>query len=224
MSIYRDFSAIPVLIQDSLEYIVSVWNRLSSKRPLSAEKYYDALWYTLRYVHDTEDSSYTIDDAIISLFTEFFFLRHDNGTETIGFYYKRSDNEVWKSCIRKNGAIYSPVPISALLFNYGTDATFPCVKNLYDDGHIIGRDCLKIMKDKGLIDFIDDILAGIDHNGKYDDIYIAHDYMIDDTKPFDKTNEIPDPFGVIARNEQEKLYLEIKNVVKFIAKNNHDED
>lgn len=203
----------------ALSFLVEVWNRGAGKNKPSAsaklktKQYEDVLKYTLRHVRMSEDSSYAPEDAMLTIFLEFFFLYHDNGDETIRFYYKRDDKKNWEDTLRSGGDYYSPIPIAASNFYDGT-GTYPCAENLYDDGHAIGRDCLVLMKNKGLIPFIDDIFAGVDFNpNAIDDVYIARNFVIDPNTYVD----VPDPFNVISNNEIEKLWNAIVTVVNKIA-------
>ena len=206
----------------ALSFIIEVWNRGAGKNTpsnwnaLTKERYEEILRYTLRNVTAADDSLYAPEDAMLTIFIEFFYLYHDNGDETIRFYYKRDDKNNWKDTLRFGDDYYSPMPISATNFYEGS-GTYPCAENLYDDGHAIARDCLVLMKNKGLIPFIDDIFAGVDFNpNSIDHVYISKNFIIDPNPYVD----VPDPFNVIANNEVEKLWNAIVIVVNKIAAEN----
>lgn len=205
----------------SLLFITEVWNRNSGEKPISVQEYYSAL---KKVIKENYRIGMDLNDFVLSIFTEFFFLDYDDGHHRYGFY-QRKDGYISFDTIsieQKDGSRNSYWP-----FNFHTwfchdplrSNIFPIGMDLIDDGHLETRCLLRLMLEKNLIkmEWLDDY----EENRSYYELipYEAIDFQINE-KPLD---HIPDPFNVIENHEIEKLYKSIltacENLIKLYETN-----
>ena len=232
----EDMDENPDLVE-ALDFITDTWNSKAKSSQFTAKKYLNMIKLTTKYLLDTKE--WSINDAIITIFTEFFFCPYDDGKHSYAYYYKRFDSDVYHDSIRvyktpeqkhedeerfklmdkkarrmyskmnPDFDVFSPMPVGAHFNPCDSEATYPCGTLLRDDGHFISRSLFKLMVDAGLIPVMKSEVNDPCYN---DNAYLATDYIIN-PKP---TKHITDPFGLIERGEVHKLWASIEKVIKFV--------
>lgn len=217
----------------ALSFISDTWNNGPQSMKTTNIQWNIALKKTIKNAGE-----YDIDgplDLALTIFVEFFFMPHFDGKHLYEYYFR--GNLIKPECAEEmdlrcahgctpipqtDGSVHVYYPIYTLTgwfaISENTYARFPDGSLIDDGAHFYSRCLLRLMEEKGLIKH-EWLLDYPFERFSYGLIpFEAVDKHIDE-KPLD---HVPDPFGVVERNEVEGLFKAIYLVSDYLLTHFHE--
>lgn len=217
----------------ALSFISDTWNNGPQSMKTTNIEWNVTLKKTIKTVGE-----YNIDgplDLALTILVEFFFIPHFDGKHLYEYYFRGNlskpeladdmDKRFGHGCTpvpQEDGSIHVYYPIYTLTGWYSlSDNEFsrsPTGAGIEDGGHFYSRCLLRLMEDKGLVK----------HEWLLDYPFERFSYSLIPFESIDKhINEkpldyIPDPFGVIERDEVEHLFRSLYLVSDYLLTRFHE--
>lgn len=186
-----------------LSFLAEIWNRGPHPKKIQNVDYYNSIRYNLKNFGDYIEGAI---DITITLFVEFFYLKHDDGKHRYEVCYLTDRMNDWTIAVNhENGTrnLYQPIPMNAWTCHdkYCT-GLFPDCSLIYLLEHLYNRSLMIPFIKRGFISR--DQLTDYEEFKTYYEskAFMSIDHQINE----EPITEIPDPLHVIENEEVRKLW------------------
>ena len=192
---------------NSIAFITEILNRVRVTEKLTVIDFHKTLKSVIKKCEYDYNGP---DDLILTIFVEFFYCFHDDGENLYRYYYRDDRKVTYQTFIVMNEGkreLYQSLPTDTWYTSCDSCLPyFPSASTVWDGRHYFTRALLRFLAEHDVIkrEWLTDYN---DEKESYEmQIYEAINFQLHEL------TEVRDPYGIIDKNEVEKLYNSIKLV------------